>query len=221
MTEPSRITFIFMVGLVSFFYMFSLFRQCYTIWDNTNEDDFNYKALVLSGCCGSLPIIGSLALINYALLWSLPITASSYQLTENLEATVQIVIVVFGFMLTYRVFTTSDVTKFMRALTRKYRKKDGSNSDVEALGDNVEAGGAMIREYIMLKAHPTDYGSIEGGGKPPPPSVPPPPPHEKASSCSVCATERGPQSVRNSLTFVSEQLYKNAACSPPQWHTSY
>ena len=234
MTEPPRTTAIFLVGLVSFLYMLSLFRQCYTIhedaeglfdtnhhhhhhhsWGNVitraitwgrfyflnplasplvllshlfnllhlvgtvcrrrdsipyndlngespSYNDFRYKAFFLSCSWGWL-VAGSLGFILYALFGSLPITVSSYQLTETLETTVQIVIVVFGFMLTYIMLTVereSDMTRFLRALARKYRETRRRGS--EALGDDVEAGGAIAGELahvVVCHLDPTVFSS--------------------------------------------------------------
>lgn len=68
------------------------------------------------------------------------IPVSTYQLTEYLETITQIVIVVLGLLITYRIFTIedSDIAKLMRSFKKSYKSEVNVCYD-----DDVEAGGGL------------------------------------------------------------------------------
>ena len=82
--------------------------------------------------------------------WYLLLLCSTSSLHPHYKTFIQIVIVVVGFLITYKVFTIedSDITKFARSLQNKLKGRlDGYSSDIEALGD---LAGRILRDDLHI-----------------------------------------------------------------------
>lgn len=109
------------------------------------EKEFQMKGFCMAFSWGWL-VVGTLALVIAAFT---EIPVSTYRLAENLESVVQIIIVLLGFLISYKLITNedSDIKKFMRKLRRTYTKgKPNSNLEDE---DVVEAGGIIAGEVAL------------------------------------------------------------------------
>ena len=111
--------------------------------DGDKKSSFSLKAFCMACSWGWL-IIGSLAFVISAFfLVPLP----TFQLAEYLENSVQVVIVVLGLVLTYKIFTIdeSEIKKFMKSFrTRRYANTD----DAEHAGYEVGKLADLLRDYL-------------------------------------------------------------------------
>ena len=108
-----------------------------------SEDTFSIKAFCMSCSWGWL-VVGSLAFFLSAFF---VIPLPTVRLAEYIENTIQILIVVLAFLITYKVFTVeaTDVQKFMRSF--RHATKDEADAPNLA-DDDAEAAGAKAGRLV-------------------------------------------------------------------------
>ena len=110
----------------------------------TKDEEFSIRGFFLSLSWGWM-IVGFLVFILYS-FFALPLP--TFQLAQYLETTIQIIIVLLAFMVSYKVFTAddSDIKKFMKQLRTTY----GNHANIS---DDLEAGGAICGEVAKKLAN--------------------------------------------------------------------
>lgn len=198
-TEPARTTAIFLAAVASFLYLFLLFRQCYVVYEDTeNEGLFSCVYLLLmplltvalhiknmagltkrilcnSGyenidsftpqktefslfgffvaCSWGWLIAGSLVFVLYTLFFKMPITVSSSQLTATLETTVQIIVVVLGFLISVRLFAannSSETAKLPRSRNNYVEDMELSGIEGELIQSNSTDPPFSTNSIVIL-----------------------------------------------------------------------
>ena len=99
-------------------------------------------------------VVGPLALTISAFFF-LPLP--TFQLAGYIEATIQVLIFVLAFMISYKIFTAedSDIKKFMKQLRASFGKSDIHTND------DVEAGGAIFAEVAKKMTNPNTYRAVQ------------------------------------------------------------
>lgn len=115
--------------------------------DNASEANFSIRSFMIAFTWGGFAV----ACLGYILAAFYLVPPSTTQLAEYIETLAQIVIVVLGLLVTYKVLTLedSDIKKIARSIRRKVRGSNQSTDDVEALGDIL--GDYLLKDKIKEK----------------------------------------------------------------------
>ena len=105
----------------------------------TNDNIFSIKSFC-TACSWGWLIVGCLAFFISA-FFVLPVP--TIQLAQYLENTIQIIIVILAFLVTYKIFSVEEtaIAKFLHKFRRNYHNKD--------ISDDAEAAGAMLNDVVL------------------------------------------------------------------------